>query len=124
MRNFLLFAVALGSVLAVGPADAKTTKKLVVDLAAAVAGSYSGDIISDSRGSSLSGVTVTVTRVAPNTVSVAASSRLPTFAVKLTRAMSTIQQVSGDNVFLVDTSKSPWSLDVTVDGASWSGTRN
>ena len=95
----------------------------VPDLADTVKGEYYGDIISDPRGSSQSDVTVTVTKVSRNTVSVASSDRLPTFTVKLTRAMQTIQQASGNNVFLVDQSKSPWSLDVTVDGASWSGTK-
>ena len=108
-------------------ADARTShstpRKPVPDLADAVKGEYYGDIISDSRGSSQSDVTVTVTKAGPNTVTVTTSERLPTFTVKLTRAMQTIQQARGDNVFLVDQSKSPWSLDVTVDGASWSGTK-
>ena len=92
------------------------------DLADTVQGSYYGDVISDSRGASRSSVTITVTKVAPNTVEVSSSyKRLPNYTVKLTRAMQTIQQASGDNVFLVDRSKTPWRLDVTVDGASWSG---
>lgn len=100
-----------------------TPRKPVPDLADTVKGEYFGDIISDSRGSSQSDVSVTVTKAGPNTVTVTTSERLPTFTVKLTRAMQTIQQARGDNVFLVDQSKSPWSLDVTVDGASWSGTK-
>jgi hypothetical protein len=98
-----------------------TPRRPVPDLADTVKGEYYGDIISDSRGSSQSDVTVTVTKTGRNTVSVASSERLPAFTVRLTRAMQTIQQASGDNVFLVDQAKSPWSLDVTVDGASWSG---
>jgi len=95
-----------------------------LDLADTVQGTYYGDVISDSRGSSRSDVTITVTKVSPNTVEVASSyGRLPHFTVRLTRAMRTIQQASGDNVFLVDQSSSPWRLDVTVDGASWSGER-
>ena len=98
--------------------------KPVPDLADTVEGTYYGDVISDSRGESQSGVTITVKKVAPNTISVSSSyARLPTFSVKLTRAMQTIQQARGDNVFLVDLAKSPWSLDVTVDEASWSGTK-
>ena len=100
-----------------------TAHRPVPDLADTVKGDYYGDIISDSRGSSQSDVTVTVTKVSRNTVKVVSSERLPAFTVHLTRAMQTIQQASGDNVFLVDQSKSPWSLDVTVDGASWSGTK-
>jgi hypothetical protein len=97
-------------------------RKPVVDLADAVVGTYDGDVISDSRGSSRSGVTITVTKAGPGTVMVSSSyKRLPAFTVRLTRAMQTIQQANGDNVFLIDQAKSPWSLDVTVDGASWSG---
>ena len=87
-------------------------------------GTYYGDVISDSRGSSRTGVTITVTKAARGTVIVTSSyARLPTFTVHLTRAMQTIQQVNGDNVFLVNQAKSPWSLDLTVNGASWSGVK-
>jgi hypothetical protein len=132
MRKSIVLAVLACCVLA-GPLEAVATKpgkpaaarKPVIDLADTVAGTYQGDVISDSRGSSRSGVTITVTKAGPNTVTVSSSyKRLPTFTVRLTRAMQTIQQASGDTVFLVDQSKSPWSLDVTVDGASWSGRRS
>lgn len=124
----LVAVVAAGIVLSTAsPAAARTShpapRRPVPDLADTVKGAYYGDIISDSRGSSQSDVTVTVTKAGPNTVTVTTSERMPTFSVKLTRAMQTIQQARGDNVFLVDQSKSPWSLDVTVDGASWSGTK-
>jgi hypothetical protein len=99
-------------------------RQSVVDLADVVQGSYYGDVISDSRGSSRTNVTITVTKTAPGTVLVSSSyRRLPSFTVHLTRAMQTIQQTSGDNVFLIDQAKSPWSLDLTVDGASWSGAK-
>lgn len=95
------------------------------DLADVVKGVYSGDVISDSTGSSRSNVTITVAKIAPNTVRITSDyKRLPAFTVRLTRAMQTIQQSSGDNVFLIDQSKSPWSLDITVDGASWSGSKD
>jgi hypothetical protein len=93
-----------------------------VDLADTAAGSYYGSVISDSRGSGQSDVTITVTKTAPNTISVSSSyARLPTFTVKLTRAMQTIQQATGSTVFLLDLAKTPRRLDITVDGASWSG---
>ena len=127
-QSIIAAAVTLGLLAAIAPAAAKpgapAARKPVPDLADAVQGTYQGDVISDSRGSSRSGVTVTVTKTAPNTVSVSSSySRLPTYTVRLTRALRTIQQASGDNVFLVDQAKTPWSLDVTVDGASWSGVK-
>lgn len=93
------------------------------DLATTAAGSYYGSVISDSRGPSQSDVTITVLKTAPNTVSVSSSyPRLPAFTVRLTQAMQTIQQAGGSSaVFLLDLAKTPRRLDVTVDGASWSG---
>jgi hypothetical protein len=114
-----LVAMATGS--AVGaPKPAPTPRP---DLADAAAGSYFGSVISDSRGAGQSDVTITVIKTAANTVSVSSSyPRLPTFTVRLTRAMQTIQQAGGGStVFLLNLAKTPRHLDVTVDGASWSG---
>lgn len=128
-QRIVLTALVCAGFAAINPAVANPgkpspTHKPVLDLADSVQGTYYGDVISDSRGASQSDVTITVKKIAPNIVSVSSSyARLPTFTVRLTRAMQTIQQASGDNVFLVDQSKSPWTLDVTVDEASWSGTK-
>jgi hypothetical protein len=93
------------------------------DLADYAKGEYDGDVISDSQGSSHSGVHITVTKIAPSTVKVSSDyPRLPTFTAKLTRAMQTIQNAGGSEVFLLDLNKVPHSLDVTAGGASWSGT--
>lgn len=106
---------------ACGPAAAQAQRK--PDLADAVAGTYAGDVISDSKGSSRSDVTLTVTRSGPNTVTVTSNySRLPTITVPLTTAMSTIQQARGDHVFLYDRGKK--SLDVSFNmEVSWQGVR-
>ena len=94
------------------------------DLADQAAGTYHGDVISDARGSSRSDVTITVTKTGPNAVRVSSDyPRLPAFSAKLMRAMNTIQNASGSEVFLIDLSKSPPGLDVTVDDASWSGAK-
>jgi hypothetical protein len=94
------------------------------DLANIAAGIYDGDVISDARGSSRSNVRLTVVKTGPNTVSVTASfPRMPPFSAKLTRAMNTIQKVGGPGVFLLDLSKNPQGLDLTVDDASWAGVR-
>jgi hypothetical protein len=94
------------------------------DLADMAAGSYAGDVISDARGSSQSGVAVTVAKTGANQVSVTSSySRIPPRTFRLTRAMNTIQNVGGTEVFLLDVSKSPRKLDLTIDDASWSGTQ-
>jgi len=93
-----------------------------VDLADTAAGTYRGDVISDARGSGRSNVTITVEKIGPGMVRVMSSyNRMPTFTTKLTRAMNTIQQASGNTVFLLDLAKSPVHLDITVDDASWSG---
>jgi hypothetical protein len=92
------------------------------DLANQVEGTYSGDVISDSRGSSRSDVSITVTKVGPNRIHVTSDySRLPAFEANLVRYMQSIQNTGGEQVFLVDTAKKPPSLDITVDEASWSG---
>ena len=95
------------------------------DLADIAAGVYDGDVISDARGSSRSNVRLTVVKSGPNTVHVTATyPRLPPFSARLTRAMNTIQNVGGPNVFLLDLARNPHGLDVTVDDASWSGSRS
>ena len=83
-------------------------------------------MISDSRGSSRSGVTITISKTGPATVQIVSSyRRLPTVSTRLERVMDTVQ-ASGTatgplEVFLLDTTKSPLRLDLTIDGASWSG---
>ncbi len=94
------------------------------DLADIAAGIYDGDVISDARGSGRSHVRLTVVKTGPNTIYVTATyPRLPPFSARLTRAMNTIQMVGGPGVFLLNLSKNPQGLDVTVDDASWSGVR-
>ena len=111
-----------------GPAfaggEAKAARR-PADLADTAAGTYTGDVISDSRGSSQSDVTLTVARIAPNKVTVSSSyARLPKFTVGLTRVAQTIQASGGYGTnFLLDLSRRPNRLDVNVDGASWSGSK-
>jgi hypothetical protein len=103
-------------------ANAKAKPKPKVDLAELVQGSYSGDVISDARGSSRSDVGITLTRTAPNTISIVSDyERIPERTFKLTRVMGTIQNVGGTEVFLLELEKSPPQLTLTIDDASWSG---
>ena len=91
------------------------------DLADEVAGTYAGDVISDARGSSQSGVTVTISRVGPNLVEVRADyARIPTVRIPLTRAMNAIVQARGDHVFVINRDVDPRRLDLTIDDASLS----
>ena len=125
-RSVLAYSLILCTILLVSAAaDAQRTATLRSeaprDLAAQVAGTYVGDVISDARGSSQSGVTVTVTRVGPNLVEVRSDySRIPTVRIRLTQAMSAIVQADADHVFLIDRERDPRALTLTIDDASLS----
>jgi hypothetical protein len=95
------------------------------DLGDAAEGVYAGDVISDSKGSSQSGVTLTVKRVDRNLVEITSDyPRLPVVQIPLTQAMGKILAARGDTVFLLDRSKSPAGLDVSFHNeVSWSGAR-
>ena len=95
------------------------------DLGDAAEGTYGGDVISDSKGSSQSGVTLTVTRIGKNLVRVTSDyPRLPVVEVPLTLAMGKILQARGNSVFLLDRSHAPAKLDVSFNNeVSWSGFR-
>ena len=126
MRLAITFAALLScmALATSGIAVAQDRAQSRRDLADIAEGVYSGDVISDARGSSRSDVRITVTRIGANRVRIAADyARLPAFEASLTRAMDTIQNASGDEVFLLDLSRSPASLHVTVDDASWAGIR-
>lgn len=125
-RTGLAAAALLGAM--AGPASAQraggAVKAARADLADMARGSYFGDIVSDARGSSRSGVRITVTRTGPNQVRVTSDQpRLPAFTARLGRAMDTLQNVGGEALFLLDLSKSPRTLMVTVDDASWAGSK-
>lgn len=114
-------AAALWSMLAANAQSDPPTRP--PDLADAAAGTYVGDVISDSKGSSKSDVTLTVTRIGKNLVRVTSDyPRLPTVDVALTSAMGKILQQRGNTVFLLDRAKA--SLDVSfMNEVSWAGTR-
>lgn len=116
----LLTGLAVAA-LAIGAAQGQAPPP---DLADTAQGVYAGAVISDARGASQDAVRITVAKTAPNTVQVTSDyPRLPTRTFRLTRAMQTIQNAGGEEVFLVDLAKSPPRLDLTIDEASWSGDR-
>lgn len=122
-RRSIVF-LALGALLASAAAAAPPKAQPRADLADQAQGRYFGDVISDARGSSQSDVRITVTKIGPNKVQVSSDyKRLPLFQATLGRYMQTIQNKGGNQVFLLDLSKKPVSLDITVDDASWSGVR-
>jgi hypothetical protein len=117
----LAFSLPAGVAFA-GPPKAAPAHK--ADLADRVAGTYKGNVASDARGSSRNNVTITVTRTGPNKVEIKSDyPRIPTVTIPLEKAMDAILAASGPSVFLLDTVRSPDRLDLTIDDASWSGTR-
>ena len=127
MLRTIAFAASLALLLPAGAALAETPKAAPArnaDLADRVAGTYKGAVVSDARGSSRDDVTITVTRTGPNKVEVKSDyARIPTVTIPLEKAMDAILAASGPSVFLLDTVRSPDRLDLTIDDASWSGTR-
>jgi hypothetical protein len=122
----MLLVTGLGNAQAAAPkkpagAAAASTAPRKPDLADFVEGTYEGDVISDARGSSQSGVTITVKRVGKNVVEVSCDyARIPTVTIPLTQAMSAILAARGNAVFLMDRAKDPKRLDLTIDDASLS----
>jgi hypothetical protein len=127
MLRTLVVATAIAISLSAGTTFAEPPKAAPArkaDLADRVVGTYKGAVISDARGSSRDDVTITVTRTGPNTVEIKSDySRIPTVTIPLEQAMDAILAASGPSVFLLDTVRSPGRLDLTIDDASWSGTR-
>ena len=127
MVRSIAVATALAASLAAAGVSAQREVSIArPDLADAAAGVYRGDVISDSRGSSRSDVTITITKTGPNTVQVVSSySRLPTVSTRIERVMDTVQGTGAPTgpleVFLLNTANAPVRLDLTIDGASWSG---
>jgi NADPH:quinone reductase-like Zn-dependent oxidoreductase len=114
------FAASLAAALLAAGASAAAPERKP-DLADAVAGTYGGDVISDSKGESRSDVTLTLTRTGPNTVQITSSyPRLPVISVGLTAAMGKIVHRSGDSAFVYD--RASRKLDVSfLSEVSWSG---
>ncbi|HEX8263197.1 MAG TPA: hypothetical protein VF547_10020 [Allosphingosinicella sp.] len=94
------------------------------DWADMAGGTYFGDLTSDARGTPRKRVSLAVAKIGPNQVRVTSDHpRLPAFTVRLIRAPDILRNADGPVVFLLDLSKSPRTLTVTVDGASWTGSR-
>jgi len=114
--------VLAGAALMLAGSAMAQPKERKPDLADAVAGTYAGDVISDSKGSSRSNVTLTLTRSGPNTVTITSNyPRLPVVNVPLEAVMGNIQHTSrADSVFVYVRAKQ--QLDVTFQNeVSWSG---
>jgi hypothetical protein len=104
---------------------ARTTPQRKPDLGDVAEGRYVGNVISDSKGSSHEGVTLTLTRVGVNRVRIDSDyPRLPVVEVTLTRALDKIVQARGNTAFVYDWAKKPARLDVSFNNeVSWSGSK-
>jgi hypothetical protein len=93
------------------------------DLADTLSGSWAGDVISDSKGSSKSDVTLTIERTGPNMIRISSDyPRLPVITVPLERAMTMILNRGGNSTVFYDPTRSPPRLDVSFNNeVSWSG---
>lgn len=102
-----------------------TPPKRKPDLGDVAEGRYVGDVISDSKGSSHEGVTLTIARTGVNRVRITSDyPRLPEVEVTLTRALDKIVQARGNTAFVYDWAKKPAKLDVSFNNeVSWSGTK-
>jgi hypothetical protein len=83
----------------------------VGELADLVVGSYFGNVISDSKGSSRSDIDVAITKMNRYTVRVTSNyHRLGTVDVPLTRSGNQIVNAGGDSPFMVDLGRNPPTL--------------
>jgi Caspase domain len=96
------------------------------DLASTLEGVWYGDVVSDSKGSSRSGVMVTVRRTSRNTIAITSDyARLPAVTVTLTRAMQTILSADGNTTVVYDPARDPKQLGITFEGeVAWWGVRS
>ena len=122
-RSVIFAAFVVASLTAL-PARSQTLEpKRNPDLADFVEGQYFGDVISNSRGSSPSGVGLTLTRVGKNKVQTTSDyTRLPVVEVTLTHSMQSIVQANGHTAFVIYRAKGARHLNVSFDSeVRWSG---
>jgi hypothetical protein len=99
------------------PPESKNLPNTITGPADLVVGIYYGDVISDSKGSSRSDVTLTITKLDKRTVRVTSDyPRLGTVDVALTRIENKILSNSGNTVLTLDLEKHPPRLDYNPNG--------
>jgi hypothetical protein len=108
-----LFTALPASIASAAPASRQT------DLARTVEGVWHGAVTSDVRGSSRDGVTITVTRIAPNRVRISCDyARIPTVEVDLMAAGGSIMNAKSGVTFLVEMKRDANRLDLYIDQAA------
>jgi hypothetical protein len=99
------------------PSANKNPTNTITDPADLVVGTYNGNVISDSKGSSLSDVTLTVTKIDKRTVRITSDyPRMGTVDVALTRIGNKILNGSGNTVLILDLEQNPPRLDYNPYG--------
>jgi hypothetical protein len=103
--------------IASAPPESKNLPNTITDPADLVVGTYYGNVISDSKGSSLSDVTLTVTKLDKRTVRVTSDyPRMGTVDVSLTRIGNKIFNGSGNTLLILDLSQHPPRLEYNPYG--------
>ena len=106
----LVFSLLTGTI-CLASDKAKEIKK-PPELADVAVGVYYGDVVSDSKGSSRSDVTVTITKIDSRTVNVTSDyGRLGTVVIPLTRRDDKVLNAAGDTPLVVDLGQQPPRLD-------------
>jgi hypothetical protein len=99
------------------PIDGKNQPGATGELASLVAGTFYGDVISDSKGSSRSDISVTIDRIDSNNVRVTSDyRRIGIVEIPLARTGNKIVNAGGDTPFLVDLDRNPLTLAVDPHG--------
>jgi hypothetical protein len=99
------------------PIDGENQAGATGELASLVAGTFYGDVISDSKGSSRSDISVTIDRIDSNNVRVTSDyQRIGIVEIALARTGNKIVNSGGDTPFLVDLDRNPLTLAVDPRG--------
>jgi TIR domain len=99
------------------PIDGENQPGATGELASLVAGTFYGDVISDSKGSSVSDISVTIDRIGSNNVRVTSDyQRIGIVEIALARTGNKIVNSGGDTPFLVDLDRNPLTLAVDPYG--------
>jgi hypothetical protein len=99
------------------PIDGENKPGATGELASLVAGTFYGDVISDSKGSSRSDISVTIGKIDSNKVRVTSDyQRMGIVEIALARAGNKIVNSGGDTPFLVDLDRNPLTLAVDPHG--------
>jgi hypothetical protein len=99
------------------PIDGESQRRAAGELASLVAGTFYGDVISDSKGSSRSDIAVTIDRIDSHNVRVTSDyPRIGIVEIALTRTGNKVVNSGGDTPFVVDLDRNPLTLAVDPHG--------